>query len=271
MTGMTLPAPAGTNQRTIGNALDTSLLAGIVEAAPVPLWVIGSTGAVVVANRAALTFLGYSSDLDVVGGPSHDLLHRCRLDGSAYPADECPIVCSQGAGGPAVEWFLTREGDPRPVSWSTRAIGDAGMTLLSFTPTASEATRSASEALRHRAIPAPASGRSREAVRAELYAVMRKRFTDPLFSASELVAEAHLSTRSLQILFQDIGRSPASEIRRLRLDHAHSMLERGHTVQAACFGSGYSEPGSFTRAFRVRFGYAPSRVRQSAAPPSTRG
>lgn len=274
---MTPVAPARTAPRAIGVPLDTALLAGVVREAPVPLWVIGPAGTVLLANPAALTFLGYRSDHDVMGGPSHDLLHRCRLDGSAYPAHECPIIGAAGAtgsaraagmtgaGGAASEWFVTREGDPRQVSWSITSIDDAGTMLLSFTPTGPETARSAAEALQHDAIRAPVPGRSREAVRSGLYTVMRQRFTDPLFSVAELAAEAYLSTRSLQTLFQDIGRSPASEIRCLRLDHARNMLERGHSVQAACFGSGYSDPGSFTRAFRLRFGCVPTQIRTPGA------
>jgi AraC-like DNA-binding protein len=90
---------------------------------------------------------------------------------------------------------------------------------------------------------------------------MRERFQDPAFSASELAAEAHLSVRSLQALFHEVGRSPAAEIRRLRLDHARAMLERGHSVGAACVGSGYLDPDSFSRAFRRHFDCSPSQVR----------
>ncbi|WP_049828966.1 helix-turn-helix transcriptional regulator [Arthrobacter sp. RIT-PI-e] len=257
---MMLSAPA----RTAGGLPDTSLLMGVVREAPVPLWVIGPTGAVVLANRAALAFLGYRGESDVVGGPSHELLHRCHVDGSAYPAHECPIVGAAGAGAGTSEWFVTRDGDPREVSWSTRGIDDVGSTLLSFAASAPGTTRSVAEAPRHDAVRVPVPARSREAARAGLYIVMRRRFTDPLFSVAELAAEAHLSTRSVQTLFQDVGRSPAAEIRRLRLDHARSMLERGHSVQVTCFSSGYADPGSFTRAFRLRFGCAPTQIRRSA-------
>lgn len=258
---MTLLVP----ERTV----DTSLLADVVEHTPIPLWVIGPTGSVVLVNRAAVTFLGYRSDLDVVGGPSHDLLHRYRPDGSAYPAEECPIVCSRGGAGTTPEWFLTCQGDPRRVSWSTRGIGDDGMTLLSFTATTPGPAGPDDGARLYPTAPVP--GRSRETLRTALYALMRERFTDPLFSVADLAGAAHLSMRSLQLLFQEIGRSPASEIRRLRLEHAYGMLERGHSVQTACFSSGYSDPGSFTRAFRLRFGRVPTQVRGSVAVPSSSG
>lgn len=248
-------------QQTADRRPDASLLAGVINGAPMPLWVIESTGTVIIANRAAVTFLGYRDDSDVVGGPSHDLLHRSRLDGSEYPPDECPIVCSGGSGSAAIEWFLTRDGDARPVSWSTQGVGHEGMTLLSFTATDADAQRSAAELRLHQTVPSPAPAPSRDTIRTRLYAIMRERFNDPAFSPSELAAEAHLSTRSLQVLFQEVGRSPASEIRRLRLDHARTILERGHSVHAACFNSGYSDPNSFARAFRRRYGHAPSQAR----------
>ncbi|MUK02691.1 PAS domain-containing protein [Vibrio cholerae] len=97
---MELLIPTGSAEGTGDRAAGSSLLAEIVQGAPVPLWVIGPTGTVVIANRAAVSFLGYRTDQDVVGGPSHDLLHRHRLDGSDYPAEDCPIVCSTGSGVP---------------------------------------------------------------------------------------------------------------------------------------------------------------------------
>ncbi|WP_182616661.1 helix-turn-helix domain-containing protein [Promicromonospora sukumoe] len=251
---------------TVEPAADWLLLADVVSEAPVPLWVIGPEGSVVVANRAAVSFLGYRNDVDLVGGPSHELLHRNRLDGTSYPPDECPIICAQGMEHQGQEWFVTREGDPRPVHWSTRRLSDTGATVLSFTPTASDAARHrAEERLRDAAPTSSARHRSRAVLRDGLYAIIHERFADPLFSVADLAAEAHVSVRSLQALFADVGRSPASEVRRIRLEFAHGMLERGHGVHSACRRSGFLDPGSFGRAFRRRFGYAPSQVRPTAA------
>lgn len=92
------------------------------------------------------------------------------------------------------------------------------------------------------------------------------RFTDPQFTTAELAASAHLSVRSVQALFAETGTSPAAEIRRVRLEHARALLEHGHTVQAAGLASGFLDPGTFARAFRQRFGCAPSQVPASLAP-----
>ena len=250
---------------TADQAADWLLLADVVSEAPVPLWVIGPEGSVEVANRAAVSFLGYRNDFDLVGGPSHELLHRNRLDGTSYPPDECPIICAQGLEHRGQEWFVTRAGDPRPVHWSTRRLNDTGATVLSFTPTASDAVRHGAEARLRDSAPSPARLRSRAVLRDGLYAIIHERFADPLFSVADLAAEAHVSVRSLQALFADVGRSPASEVRRIRLEFAHGMLERGHGVHSACRRSGFLDPGSFGRAFRRRFGYPPSQVRPPEA------
>ena len=75
-----------------------------------------------------------------------------------------------------------------------------------------------------------------------------------------MAAAAHLSIRSVQALFADAGTSPAAEIRRVRLEHARTMLEQGHLVQTACLSSGFLDAGTFTRAFRQRYGVAPSQI-----------
>jgi AraC-like DNA-binding protein len=250
---------------TADSATDWPLLADVVSEAPVPLWVISPEGFVVVANRAAVSFLGYRNDLDLVGGPSHELLHRNRLDGTSYPPDECPIICAQGLEHQGQEWFVTRAGDPRPVHWSTRRLHDTGATVLSFTPTSSDAARHRAEERLRDSAPTSAPLRSRAVLRDGLYAIIHERFADPMFSVADLAAEAHVSVRSLQALFADVGRSPASEVRRIRLEFAHGMLERGHGVHSACRRSGFLDPGSFGRAFRRRFGYSPSQVRPPAA------
>lgn len=255
---MQLRTRAATYRTVGGTTPDASLLAGVISVAPVPLWVIGAGGEIVLANRAALVFLGHGSD-DVAGGPSHDLLHRYRPDGSEYHAHNCPIVRSQGTGASSTEWFVTQQGDLRPVSWSTEPVGTSGMTLLHFAPaTTDDPPPILGQLPEPRAHQAPV--RPRDGMRERAYEIIRARFTDPDFSTSLLADEMHLSARSVQALFQDAGSSPAAEIRRVRLDHAYSMLERGHSVRTACLVSGFLDPDTFGRTFRRHFGYAPSRV-----------
>jgi len=235
------------------------LLTQVVREAPVPLWVIDSQGLVALANLEAIRFLGYRGESDVVGGPSHDLLHRSRPDGSPYPEHECPIVGSAGSA-PATEWFVTRAGDTRPVRWTTRSIGDGQTTLLSFGPEPRAEAQIVRELRRRGCGTRTTPSQARAELRESLCRTISSRFTDPQFTTAELAAAAHLSVRSVQALFAEAGTSPAAEIRRVRLEHARALLEHGHAVQTACLASGFLDPSTFARAFRQRFGCAPSQV-----------
>lgn len=267
---MPLQTLAATDRTMNDAAIDASLLAGVISVAPVPLWVIGPDGLVVVANRAALAFLGYGREDDVVGGPSHDLLHAHRPDGSEYHRQSCPIVCAAGERGAAAqrEWFVTEQGDLRPVSWSTEPVGTTGMTLLHFTSANPEELPSTTVSHLRRSLAPEAPVRLRNGTREQAYEIIRARFDDPHFSTSVLAAEMHLSARSLQILFHDIGCSPAAELRRIRLEHAYATLEHGHSVRAACLLSGFLDPDAFGRTFRRHFGHSPSQVRRRVLLPA---
>ncbi|MEB7447300.1 helix-turn-helix domain-containing protein [Arthrobacter koreensis] len=241
------------------------LLAEVVREAPVPLWLIDSQGLVALANLEAIRFLGYRKENDVVGGPSHELLHRSRPDGTPYPEHECPIVGSAGSA-PATECFVTRAGDARPVRWSTRSISDGHATLLSFSPEPRAEAQIVRELRSRGPGPRTSPAQARAELRESLCRTISSRFTDPQFTTAELAASAHLSVRSVQALFAEAGTSPAAEIRRVRLEHARALLGRGHAVQTACLASGFLDPGTFARAFRQRFGCAPSQVPASLAP-----
>jgi AraC-like DNA-binding protein len=82
--------------------------------------------------------------------------------------------------------------------------------------------------------------------------------TDPRLSPEVLAHTHHISLRLLQSLFSDCGLSPASYIREQRLAHAKALLCRGETVTRSALLSGFSDPGTFTRAFRRRYGSTPS-------------
>jgi PAS domain S-box-containing protein len=246
--------------REAGQGID--FLSQVVQEAPVPLWVIDRRGLVALANKMAIRFLGYRVKDDVVGGPSHDLLHRRRPDGSPYPRHECPIVCSNESHSSS-EWFITRAGDTRPVRWSTRSVGKDGATLLSFTAPGSEEARIVREMRKRGPAPRVPTARARAELRESMYRSIEGRFMDPTFSTADLAAAAHLSVRSVQAIFAEAGSSPAAEIRRRRLDHSRAMLEQGHAVQTACHASGFIDPGSFARTFQQRFGLTPSQIQRT--------
>jgi PAS domain S-box-containing protein len=243
---------------------DAAFLSQVLSEAPVPLWVIDPAGLVALANQAAVRFLGHRSGIDVLGGSSHDLLHRHRPDGSPYPPHECPIIGSSDSLS-ASEWFVTRSGDVRPVRWSTQPVGGSGDVLLSFTASTAEEGRALARPPEARAsLPSPADTRARllEGMRRSI----EHRFADAGFSSEDLALEARISVRSVQAIFQEAGTSPAAEIRRRRLRHARTLLEDGHPVHHACHASGFSDVGTFARAYRQQFELPPSRTRSTARP-----
>lgn len=235
--------------------LDDDLLAAVVNVTPTALWVIGADGTVQLANQAALSLLGYTSADEIIGAPSHETLHDHRPDGTAYPSEACPILGHPGSSTvPAPEWFFTRQGRPLPVAWSTRAVGTAGARLLSFAvaPDVPDAPGFALDKVDDVDIT------TRDALRTAVDQRVRERFRDPEFTAAALAAELHLSVRSVQALLAEDGRSPAAEIRRARLEFASALLARGAAVSDACRASGFSEVGTFGRAFRRQYGQTPS-------------
>ncbi|NYI78413.1 helix-turn-helix transcriptional regulator [Nocardioides panzhihuensis] len=229
--------------------LDDGLLAAVVNVTPTALWVIGADGTVQLANQAALSLLGYSSADEIIGSPSHETLHDHRPDGTAYPSEACPILDRPGSSAAtAPEWFFTRQGRPLPVAWSTRSVGTAGARLLSFAlaPAAPGFAVDEVDII------------TRDALRTAVDQCVRERFRDPEFTAADLASELHVSVRSVQALLAEDGRSPAAEIRRARLEFASTLLARGVAVSDACRASGFSEVGTFGRAFRRQFGQTPS-------------
>lgn len=243
------------------------MLSAVVDMAPTPLWVIESDGTVALANQAAVTMLGYRSIGDIIGAPSHDTLHEWHPDGSLYPSHSCPIVGpGQACAGSPPEWFITRAGQPIPVTWSTRPLGIGGARLLSFVDATERlaAERVTDDERDVLAAAEAVSAPSRAALRASLLTHVRTRYRDPDFTPAVLAAECHLSLRSVQQLLAEEGRSPATEIRRRRIEFAGALIARGASVNDACRASGFSDAGTFTRAFRRHFGQSPSAASRSA-------
>jgi PAS domain S-box-containing protein len=249
---------------------DPTLLSAVLDEAPMPLWVIGRDGTVQFANKAAVDMLGYRSTSDVVGAPSHDTLHRCRPDGSPYPAHTCPILELPAEHSMVMpEWFIARSGRPVPVTWSTRSLGRDGSRLLTFDDASDSVSSIPRRAARNRfyswAAATAEESRSRAELRGEILDRIRERCSDPDLTVAKLAAEFHLSVRSLQVLLAEEGYSPAATIRRMRLELAAAVLAHGGAVQEACRTSGFTNVGTFARAFRRAYGTSPSEWARSVA------
>ena len=80
---------------------------------------------------------------------------------------------------------------------------------------------------------------------------------------STLAARAGLSPRRLEMLFrQNLGLTPAAYALDLRLAAARRMItDTRHPLADIALRTGFSSPSTLSRAFRARFGQAPSHLR----------
>jgi len=86
-------------------------------------------GRVTFCNPAALLLLGYSSIEEILGRDNHALLHHTRTDGSAYPAEECPLRQALETGEACTiedEYFWRADGTPFSVNASCSPIAHNG-------------------------------------------------------------------------------------------------------------------------------------------------
>lgn len=127
---------------------------------------------------------------------------------------------------------------------------------------------------------------SREAGRfASALELIRQRALDPAFTPDTLAALLHMSKRSLYLLFQAQGLSPAQAITDARFDYAREALQALHqadryrgdsaaggtpgtslqaaqTISRIALDCGFSSLAAFSRAFRNRYGVSPSGWRE---------
>ncbi|RTL70130.1 MAG: AraC family transcriptional regulator [Pseudonocardiaceae bacterium] len=82
--------------------------------------------------------------------------------------------------------------------------------------------------------------------------------TDPDLDPPLVARTHHISLRLLQAMFTDVGSSPARFIRDQRLMNTRRLLNGGESIARAGALSGFPDPGTFTRAFRRRFGCTPT-------------
>lgn len=94
--------------------------------------------------------------------------------------------------------------------------------------------------------------------------VINDRFADPDLGPSEIAAELGISLRYLQKLFTNRGCTCSGFIQSLRLDQAARRIRRRASMKsreplsAIAYACGYHNYVNFARAFRQRFGHAPS-------------
>jgi PAS domain S-box-containing protein len=132
-----------------GAAPVSAILACVAQ----PVWVVDPEGLIIYGNPAALDSLGYDDLDELIGRNSHETMHYKHLDGSPYPAEECPLATSIRDGvtpHTGEEWFVRRDGSMFPVSYTASPIETAGGTGAVVAFTDIEERRRAEEGLRER-------------------------------------------------------------------------------------------------------------------------
>ena len=103
----------------------TASLEAILDSIAQPVWVLDHEGIVLFVNPAALAALGYDDASELRGAFGHDAIHYKHLDGSPYPAAECPTTRARGTGETIRiddDWFVRRDGSMFPVSYVSTPI-----------------------------------------------------------------------------------------------------------------------------------------------------
>ena len=82
-------------------------------------------------------------------------------------------------------------------------------------------------------------------------------------SIAEIARKVGLGTRQLERRFlEETGETPAAVYRGMRLDYGRWLVaEAGRAVGEAAESAGFADSAHFTRAFRKRWGFAPSTAR----------
>ena len=85
----------------------------------IPLWLVDGDDRIAFVNDAAVQLLGYDSEDELIGRPSHDSVHYKHPDGSPFPAEDCPITHATRRGEPVVierDWWVRKDGSMVPIS-----------------------------------------------------------------------------------------------------------------------------------------------------------
>jgi PAS domain S-box-containing protein len=243
--------------------------AQVLERLPSPVWVVQGDGEIAFANTAAAVEVGWSNPRQLLGMPSHDTVHHRHADGSDYPSDAC-LVLRNGTPMPFTpksdEWFIRRDGSMFPIAWSCAPIemhSGHGMVVAFRDITEDRRRDQLRSAGQWEAVldasPTPTVvPANREQLIDRIRTFIMENALDPALDPTVVAKTHHISLRLLQGMFSDAGSSPARFIRDQRLIHARKLLNEGESISRAGSLSGFSDLGTFTRAFRRRFGCTPS-------------
>jgi PAS domain S-box-containing protein len=105
-----------------------NFVTGITDNMAEGMFALNHLGRVIFVNEAAESMLGWS-EVELLDQPMHDITHFERLDGTAYPLDECPILKTRETGEILRidrDVFIRHDGTRLPVSYSSSPLKKDG-------------------------------------------------------------------------------------------------------------------------------------------------
>jgi PAS domain S-box-containing protein len=114
-------------QRSESQALARQMTA-LLQSTQAGFYGMDREGSCTFINPAGARMLGYEVD-ELIGKQLHDAIHYKHVDGTPYPAEDCPIHRASQRGQSAAaedEVFWRKDGTPLPVEYSTSPIIDEG-------------------------------------------------------------------------------------------------------------------------------------------------
>ncbi len=110
----------------------------ILESSSEGIFGVNPEGEITFVNAAACRLLGFAAE-EMIGRPSHGLIHHHRPDGSDYPKEECPMYAAYKRGEASRiddEFLWCKDGRGLPVEYGATPIVKEGAivgAVISFT------------------------------------------------------------------------------------------------------------------------------------------
>ncbi len=102
------------------------VLAAFVASVADAVYAVDHDGRVQYVNPAGVVLLGYDDESELLGCPSHAMIHHHRPDGTPFPEAQCPLLRPRETGEIVrveEDWFIRRDGSFVPVAYSSAPVG----------------------------------------------------------------------------------------------------------------------------------------------------
>ena len=110
----------------------------ILESTAEGIFGVDTEGRITFVNPAVCRLLGFGAD-ELIGQPSHEVIHHHRPDGSEYPKENCPMFAAYKRGEASRiddEWLWRKDGIGLPVEYGATPMRQDGAVVgavISFT------------------------------------------------------------------------------------------------------------------------------------------